>query len=29
MRTVSILSDTTFLLAPDVIAQNHGARYCS
>ena len=28
MRTVSILSDTTFLLAPDVIAQNHGARYC-
>jgi hypothetical protein len=28
MRRVSILSDTTFLLAPHVIAQNHGARYC-
>ena len=28
MRTVSILSDTTFLLAPHVIAQSHGARYC-
>jgi hypothetical protein len=28
MWTVSILSDTPFLLAPDVIAQNHGARYC-
>lgn len=25
MRTVSILSDTTFLLVPDVFALNHGA----
>src|SRR5437773_1045047 len=28
MRTISILSDTTFLLVPHVFAQNHGARYC-
>ena len=28
MRTVSILSDTSFLLVPHVFAQNHGARYC-
>jgi hypothetical protein len=28
MRTVSILSDKTFLLVPHVFALNHGARYC-
>ena len=28
MRTVSILSDTTFLLVRHVFAQNHADRYC-
>src|SRR6266480_590240 len=28
MRTVSILSDTSFLLVPHVFAQHHRARYC-